>query len=134
MSDYLHRHRLCSDATFIRSLWDRYDSQSDGSKVYFGLLSVLQRLITSNPGLLGVSTQMFGVGVSSTESASASMYNLDMGGVAGMVATAASATVSNVASLMSSGSGLSSATSSMKLQWYRSFNLIFLCIVLLSYI
>ncbi|KAJ3753482.1 hypothetical protein EV360DRAFT_74483 [Lentinula raphanica] len=66
--------------------------------------------------------QISGVGVSSssdnhshhTISPSGSTYSLD--GIAGMVATAASATVSNVIGMMGSNAGLSLQSSTMKLQ------------------
>jgi hypothetical protein len=56
---------------------------------------------------------MMGVGTSYTGDSS-----LDVGGVAGMVATAASATVSGVVGIIASGVGLSVQNSAMKLQWY----------------
>ncbi|KAG7085465.1 hypothetical protein E1B28_003026 [Marasmius oreades] len=112
---------LCGDAELIRNVWDRYDSQtSGGSKVFTSLVRALTRLITEKPSLLGVGSQMFGVGVpqdaTGNISPSNSSYGLDVGGVAGMVATAASATVSNVVGMISSGAGLSLQGSAMKLQ------------------
>ncbi|KAL0562519.1 Endocytosis and vacuole integrity protein, partial [Marasmius crinis-equi] len=112
---------LCGDAELIRNVWDRYDSRSDGgSKVFTSLVTALKRLITEKPSLLGASSQMLGVGVlhehSGNISPSGSSYGLDVGGVAGMVATAASATVSNVVGMISSGAGLSLQGSTMKLQ------------------
>jgi hypothetical protein len=64
---------------------------------------------------------MMGVGTSyagDNATASSSNYGLDVGGVAGMVATAASATVSGVVGIIGSGGGLSVQNSAMKLQWY----------------
>ncbi|KAI6131100.1 hypothetical protein EDD16DRAFT_1822615 [Pisolithus croceorrhizus] len=113
---------LCSDAELIRNIWDRYDARQSGAKVFTCLISALKRLVTEKPALLGVCTQMSGVGVysHSTEgasgSSSASGYGLDVGGVAGIVATAASATVSGVVGMIGSGSGLSIQQSGMKLQ------------------
>ncbi|KAK1219528.1 Endocytosis and vacuole integrity protein [Marasmius sp. AFHP31] len=112
---------LCGDAELIRNVWDRYDSHSDGgSKVFTSLVTALKRLITEKPALLGVGSQMFGIGVphdaSGNMSPSSSSYGLDVGGMAGMVATAASATVSNVVGMMSGGGGLSLQGSTMKLQ------------------
>ncbi|EGO23125.1 hypothetical protein SERLADRAFT_439867 [Serpula lacrymans var. lacrymans S7.9] len=110
----------------IRNIWDRYDAQQPGSKVFSSLISALKRLLTEKPALLGVSSQMFGVGVSahavgeglsaSGSGSSSSGYGLDVGGMAGMVATAASATVSGVVGMMGSGGGLSVQGSAMKLQ------------------
>jgi hypothetical protein len=113
--------RLCSDAELMRNVWDRYDSQSSGSKVFTSLITALKRLVTEKPALLGVGSQLFGVGVQShpgeSPTSTTSSYGLDVGGVAGMVATAASATVSNVVGMMGSGGGLSLHGSAMKLQW-----------------
>jgi len=78
------------------------------------LITALKRLVTEKPALLGIGAQMVGVGVSSH---STEGYTLDVGGVAGMVATAASATVSGVVGMMASGGGLSLQGSAMKLQW-----------------
>lgn len=112
---------LCSDAELIRNLWDRYDAEESGSKVFSSLISSLKRLVTEKPALLGVSSQMMGVGAPSHPE-SGSSYGLDVGGVAGMVAnaaaTAASATVSGVVGMIGAGAGLSVQTSATKLQWY----------------
>ncbi len=110
---------LCSDAELVRSVWDRYDAEDSGSKVFTSLITALKRLVTERPALLGVGQQMFGVGVSTHPSSSADgAYALDVGGMAGMVASAASATVSGVANMMTTEAGLSVQTSAMKLQWY----------------
>jgi hypothetical protein len=111
---FVNLRRLCSDAGFIRHVWDRYDAQQPGSNIFNSLITALKRLVTENPTLLGVGSQMFGVGVSSHAGEG---YGLDVGGVAGMVATAASATVSGVVGMMASGNGLSIQGSAMKLQW-----------------
>ncbi|CDO76858.1 hypothetical protein BN946_scf185033.g55 [Trametes cinnabarina] len=109
---------LCSDAELMRNVWDRYDADESGSKVFTSLITALKRLVTERPQLLGVCQQMFGVGVSGhTASASTeSVYGLDVGGVAGMVASAASATVTGVANMMTTEAGLSVQSSAMKLQ------------------
>lgn len=98
----------------MRSIWARYDGKDSGSKVYGSLVTALKRLITEKPSLLGVNQSMLGVGVPN-ETAST---GLD--GVAGRVATAASATVSGVVGMISSSTGLSLQGSSMKLQWFVS--------------
>lgn len=108
--------RLCSDAELMRSVWDRYDSEESGSKVFTSLITALKRLITERPTLLGVSSQMLGLGVP-TQASTDNVSYLDVGGVAGMVANAASATVSGVASFVTTESGLSIQGSAMKLQW-----------------
>jgi hypothetical protein len=98
----------------MRHTWDRYDAQQPGSNVFTTLTTALKRLVTEKPALLGVGSQMLGVGVSSHAGEG---YGLDVSGVAGMVATAASATVSGVVGMMASGNGLSYQGSAMKLQW-----------------
>lgn len=106
---------LCSDAELMRNVWDRYDAQGAGSKVFTSLVSALNRLVTEKPALLGVGTQMSGVGVhleSGSMSASSSGYSLDMGGMAAI----ASATVSGVVGMMGTSGGLSLQGSAMKLQ------------------
>ncbi|KAJ3718582.1 hypothetical protein DFJ43DRAFT_1159494 [Lentinula guzmanii] len=110
---------LCSDAELMRNVWDRYDAQENGSNALSTLVTALKRLVTERPALLGVGSQMFGVGVVNSNdshvlSPSTPSYSLD--GVAGMVATAASATVSNVVGMMGSNAGLSLQGSTMKLQ------------------
>ncbi|OJA16091.1 hypothetical protein AZE42_05645 [Rhizopogon vesiculosus] len=110
---------VCSDAELVRNIWDRYDARQSGSNVFSSLIVALKRLVTEKPALLGVSTQMMGVGTSyagDSATASGSNYGLDVGGVAGMVATAASATVSGVVGIIGSGGGLSVQNSAMKLQ------------------
>jgi hypothetical protein len=116
--------RLCTDAELIRNVWARYDAEQSGSKVFTSLITALKRLVTEKPALLGVGSQMFGVGVSSHpgDSPSSPSSNFDVGAVAGMVATAASATVSGVVGMMGSGGGLSLQGSAMKLQWCVGFN------------
>ncbi|KAF9810712.1 hypothetical protein IEO21_06846 [Rhodonia placenta] len=106
------------DSELMRNVWDRYDAEESGSKVFTSLIAALKRLVTEKPALLGVCAQMFGVGVQTSTGSSSdlSSYGLDVGGVAGMVATAASATVSGVASMIGPEVGLSLQGSSMKLQ------------------
>ncbi|KAG6844369.1 hypothetical protein H0H87_007445 [Tephrocybe sp. NHM501043] len=105
---------LCSDAELMRNVWDRYDAQDSGAKVFASLVTALKRLITEKPVLLGVCTQIAGLGVTAEQTGST--YSLDMGGMAGRVATAASATVSGVVGMMGSSGGLSLHGSAMKLQ------------------
>ncbi|KAG6888448.1 hypothetical protein C0992_008477 [Termitomyces sp. T32_za158] len=96
------------DAELMRNVWDRYDAQESGAKVFASLVTALKRLITEKPAILGVGTQMAGVGVS--PEATVSTYSLER------VATAASATVSGVVGMIGSSGGLSLHGSSMKLQ------------------
>ncbi|KAL6306601.1 hypothetical protein BKA93DRAFT_729312 [Sparassis latifolia] len=109
---------LCSDAELMRNVWDRYDAEDGGSKVFTSLITALKRLVIEKPAMLGVCSQMFGVGVPTHAGSSSdlSSYALDVGGVAGMVANAASATVSGVASMIGSEAGLTLHGSAMKLQ------------------
>ncbi|KAI1793675.1 hypothetical protein LXA43DRAFT_971708 [Ganoderma leucocontextum] len=108
---------LCSDAELIRNVWDRYDAEEGGSKVFTSLITALKRLVTERPALLGIGQQMFGVGVSTHPTSTVDgAYALDVGGVAGMVASAASATVTGVANMMTTEAGLSVQGSAMKLQ------------------
>ncbi|KAI0086033.1 guanine nucleotide exchange factor in Golgi transport N-terminal-domain-containing protein [Irpex rosettiformis] len=107
---------LCSDAELMRNVWARYDAEESGSKVFTSLVTALNRLVTEKPHLLGVSAQMGGIGVATQTGEGASGSVLDVGGVAGMVANAASATVSGVVGMMGSEAGLSLQGSAMKLQ------------------
>ncbi|KAF9445437.1 hypothetical protein P691DRAFT_805683 [Macrolepiota fuliginosa MF-IS2] len=102
---------LCSDAELMRNIWARYDGQEAGSNVFGSLVTALKRLITEKPALLGVNQTVFGVGVYHDSTTS-----LSLDGVAGRVATAASATVSGVVGMMGSSTGLSLQGSAMKLQ------------------
>jgi protein MON2 len=110
----LSLHRLCSDADLVREIWDRFDAKKNGSHVFSSLITALKRLATEKPALLGVESQMFGLGIPSQSSLdlSATGYGLDVGMVAGMVASAASMVAS-----IGSETGLSVPGSSMKLQW-----------------
>lgn len=105
----------------MRRVWQQYDAKEGSSNLFGSLVSVLKRLVTEKPALLGVSSQMFGVGVTShhTESGTAGNtgYGFDVGTVAGLVANAASATVTGVVGMMGTEHGISVANSAMKLQW-----------------
>lgn len=99
----------------MRNVWERYDSGDTGSKVFTDLITALKRLVTEKPSLLGIGSQMGGIGVNQDSGTSgAGSYGLDM-------ARVASATVSGVVGMIGSGvGGLSLQGSSMKLQWYGS--------------
>jgi hypothetical protein len=49
----------------IRNVWVKYDAEESGSKVFTSLITALNWLVTEKPALLGVGSQMFGVGMSS---------------------------------------------------------------------
>ena len=115
---------LCGDAEFMRSIWQRYDASAtdsdtgitSGACVFTLFVATLHRLVTSRPSLLGVSAQMQVVGVPASDSLPYShSHSLDT--VAEMVATAASATVSNVVGMMGTEAGLSVQSAAMKVQW-----------------
>ena len=118
---------LCGDQDLMRGIWERYDARtsSEGvgaSGVFSALITALKRLATEKPSLLGVGAQMGGVGVSSRDAAydiagGSSVYGGNVGLVAGMVANAATTTISGVVGMMGTGPGLSAANSTMKLQW-----------------
>ena len=101
--------RLCTDSELMRSFWDRYDAIEGGSKVFTSLIGSLKRLATEKPALLGVGHQMHGVGVGDGG------HGLEA--VAGMMASAATQTVTGALGYAASEAGLSLAGSSMKLQW-----------------
>ncbi|QRW03962.1 dimerization and cyclophilin-binding domain of Mon2 [Ceratobasidium sp. AG-Ba] len=99
---------LCGDADLMRAIWERYDARVDSDA-------------TEKPALLGVGAQMGGVGVSTKDAASdiasgSSVYGGNVGFVAGMVANAATSTLSGVVGMMGAGPGLSVSGSAMKLQ------------------
>lgn len=96
----------------MRKVWQDFDAHEGSSKVFGTLLSVLKRLSTEKPALLGISAEIMGFGVTSHSGENSALYE-----VAGMVANAASATVSGVTSMITSETGLSIGGSSMKLQW-----------------
>ncbi|KAJ6594913.1 hypothetical protein B0H19DRAFT_1247547 [Mycena capillaripes] len=87
------------DAELIRSVWARYNAHQSGSNV-FTALTALKRLVAEKPTPLGVSTQIFGVGVQSDNGGNVSNSVLDVAGMARMATTAASATVSGVVGMM----------------------------------
>ncbi|KAG1830278.1 guanine nucleotide exchange factor in Golgi transport N-terminal-domain-containing protein [Suillus subalutaceus] len=91
---------VCSDAELVRNIWDRYDAQRPGFKVFSSpvIALLLRNLLYSDA------------------TPSGSNYGLDIDGVAGTVTTAASATVSGVVGIIRSGIGLRVQNSAMKLR------------------
>lgn len=75
---------------------DSDTSSASSVRVFTLLISALKCLVTSRPILLGVSAQMYSVGVPASDSQSHLHSHHSLDSVAEMVATAASATVSNV--------------------------------------
>jgi hypothetical protein len=105
-------YSLCTDAELVRRYWKRYDEHSNGSHVFTSLITALKRLVTEKPALLGVSPVMQGLGVHSDGPGG---YGLEQ--VAGIVANAATTTVSGALGIQSSAVGLNSSTSSLKVPW-----------------
>jgi protein MON2 len=96
-------HSLCSDGDLMRGIWQRYEPQRAGSNVFATLITALKQLVSEKPALLGVGTQIMGLGVAPSYSVEGSGgYGSDVGSVAGMVANAASATMSGVVGMMGS--------------------------------
>ncbi|KAH9049809.1 hypothetical protein EDB83DRAFT_2553433 [Lactarius deliciosus] len=113
---------LCSDVEFMRGVWQSYDaSAGDGGSGNARIFTYLipgsaltgKRLVTSRPALLGVSAQMQGVGVPTNDTLP---HSSRLDSVAGMVATAASATMSNVVGMIGAEAGLSVQSAAMKVQ------------------
>lgn len=105
---------LCNDAELMKGLWERYDSQPTGAKVFGTLISGLKRLISEKPSLLGVNSQMQGIADFASSSGDSGVPTSNSGGsVAGMVVSAASA-AANI--ILPTGPGLSSTSSAMKIQ------------------
>ncbi|KIM30394.1 hypothetical protein M408DRAFT_21910 [Serendipita vermifera MAFF 305830] len=102
---------ICSDADLIRQYWERYDSENGGSHVFTSLIASLKRLVTEKPALLGVGQQMQGLGVQTDGSGN---YKLEQ--VAGMMANAATTTVTGALGIHGAPVGLSLATCTMKVQ------------------
>ncbi|KAG8814900.1 hypothetical protein FRC17_000932, partial [Serendipita sp. 399] len=94
---------LCSDADLMRRYWQSYDSEEDGSRVFAFLITALKRLVTEKPVLLGTSHQMQGLGLQEANK---------LEHVAGMVANAATTTVSGALGIQSTAPGLSLETCS----------------------
>lgn len=103
---------ICTDPELVRKYWKRYDEHSNGSHVFTSLITSLKRLVTEKPALLGVSPVMQGLGAHSDGSGG---YGLEQ--VAGIVANAATTTVSGALGIQSSAAGLDPSTSSLKVQW-----------------
>jgi len=104
--------RISSDADLVRQYWERYDSEVGGSRVFTSLITSLKRLVTEKPALLGVGQQIQGLGVQTDGSGN---YKLEQ--VAGMVANAATTTVTGALGIQGTPVGLSLATCTMKVQW-----------------
>lgn len=95
---------IAGDPVLLRAIWTQYDTPN-GPKLFAKLVSALGRLINEKPALLGVGSQMHGLGVpaSSTDNVNAGYFDMGIG----MVASAASVGVSAMSAMVaSSGGGL----------------------------
>ncbi|KAL7422319.1 Endocytosis and vacuole integrity protein [Cryptotrichosporon argae] len=91
---------ICSDFNLLQNLWAQYDA-AGGPKLFSKLISGLGRLINEKPALLGIGSQMHGLGVPTDVNHNAGY--LDMG--IDMVTSAASVGVSTVSAMMGTGGG-----------------------------
>lgn len=89
---------ICGDPALLRNIWTQYD-KSGGTKLFAKLVSALGHQVNEKPALLGVGTQMHGLGVPASSSEHVNSGYLDMG--IGMVASAATMGASAVAGAMS---------------------------------
>ncbi|OXM81823.1 hypothetical protein C364_00796 [Cryptococcus neoformans Bt63] len=109
---------ICGDYSLLQIIYTHYD-QTEGPKLYSRIISALSHLVNEKPALLGIGTQMHGLGIPATDpSSSNTSLNaagyLDMG--LGMVASAASVGVSTVNAMMGAGGGGLGPHSAMKLR------------------
>ncbi|EJT47942.1 hypothetical protein A1Q1_03177 [Trichosporon asahii var. asahii CBS 2479] len=89
---------ICGDPALLRNIWTQYD-KAGGTKLFAKLVSALGHLVNEKPALLGVGTQMHGLGVPASSSEHVNSGYLDMG--IGIVASAATLGASAVSSAMS---------------------------------
>ena len=90
---------------------DSDTGSASGVRVFKLFVTTLQHLVTSRPSLLDVSAQIQGASMPT------STHSPSLDGIAETVATAASATVSNVIGTIAEP-GLSVQVTAMKVQWY----------------
>ena len=113
MRTELSGSRICGDGAQLRTIWSHFDRHG-GSELFRKIVSALSRLLNEKPVLLGMGVQMNGIGVPSTDNLHSHAGYLDMG--LGIMASAASAGITTVNSMMSSGTGGLGAHSGMKLR------------------
>ncbi|ODN82823.1 hypothetical protein L202_01090 [Cryptococcus amylolentus CBS 6039] len=100
---------ICGDHALLQSTYTHFD-EAGGSVLFAKIINALGRLINEKPALLGMGSQMHGLGVPTGVQADASGSNpslhggyLDMG--LGMLGSAASAGVSTMNAMMAGPSG-----------------------------
>ncbi|ORY29654.1 guanine nucleotide exchange factor in Golgi transport N-terminal-domain-containing protein [Naematelia encephala] len=98
---------ICGDSTLLQSIWQQYD-QGEGLGLFGKLVATLGRLVNEKPALLGIGSQMHGLGLphNSTDGLLGKDAGyLDMG--IEMMTSAANVGVATVSSMIgSSGAGL----------------------------
>ncbi|WWC98642.1 hypothetical protein V866_005535 [Kwoniella sp. B9012] len=111
---------ICGDTTLLQNIYAHYDSVKTftSSKLYNKIVTSLSRLINEKPVLLGIGTQMHGIGVPHTDPTSPGTNPhasyLDLG--IGMVSSAATAGVNTMNAMMGGQAGGLSAASGVKLR------------------
>ncbi|OCF31812.1 hypothetical protein I316_06619 [Kwoniella heveanensis BCC8398] len=110
---------ICGDPTLLQKIYNHYDKpENDGLKLYSKIVLALSRLVNEKPALLGIGSQMHGIGVPHTDptspGANPHASYLDLG--LGMVSSAASVGVSTVNAMMGAGGGGLGAQSMVKLR------------------
>ncbi|ORX41097.1 guanine nucleotide exchange factor in Golgi transport N-terminal-domain-containing protein [Kockovaella imperatae] len=111
---------ICGDTALLRTIWTNFDQPENGPKIFGKIIASLGRLVNEKPALLGIGSQMHGLGIPHSEAMStgagtgSSGGYLDMG--IGMVASAASAGITTVGSMMGTGSSGLGPQSAMKLK------------------
>ena len=105
---------ICGDPNLLQKLYEQYD-HPEGPRLFSKLVSSLGKPVHEKPNLLGSGSQMQGLGLPSTaaEGPNKDSGYFDMG--LGIMASAASAGVSTVSSMMSNTGGLGNH-SEMKLR------------------
>ncbi|OCF58554.1 hypothetical protein L486_04587 [Kwoniella mangroviensis CBS 10435] len=111
---------ICGDTVLLQNVYSHYDSieNSTSSKLYNKIVTSLSRLINEKPVLLGIGSQMHGLGVLHTDPTSPGTNPhasyLDLG--IGMVSSAATAGVNTMNAMMGGQGGGLSAASGVKLR------------------
>ncbi|WWC72496.1 uncharacterized protein I206_106458 [Kwoniella pini CBS 10737] len=104
---------ICGDTTLLQNIYSHYDSIDNSPKLFSKVVFSLSRLLNEKPALLGIGTQMHGLGVPHMDPTSPSINPhasyLDLG--IGIVSSAASVGVNTVNAMMGGqGGGLSNAS------------------------